>query len=1312
MAAENWFDRQRASLQLLQTLVRERAAGEKALTDGYSAAVDAAEKEVAKSRRVLGAARARALGEQAAERAAAEAQLQSALGDAERTAATGYQETKTRTEQSHRAAEAQIKNETKERYWTVDSLHEAGEKQASELKDTQLRTAKLGVAQIERQWSAAEAILGRVQLSRDDVEFRASRLPSAIKTDPEGKLEKCLEDSTAAVARLQRALLTKFAGLLGTMLCVFAAGAISTGIAFAAGLSVPSALGVGFAGAILLGLALRQLLVFLARRQVRDRGTALGVFLSEAERAAENLAAHAEATYQASRAALNKAHARDRASIEEQHHANLARAVKSAASTLRNNQERYEAGFAVSKLKRRADEFETARKYDVEAAGLAADFDGQLARAEAKYDAALESAESARSGDWERLSDRWQSGLNDVGASVRDAQSSGSSFPNWPAVLSGTAALASEVPAGIRFGEYRVDAAALPEGVPTDSRLTPEHPVDAVVPAYLPFPDGCSVVLKARDEGRAATVNALQAMMLRFLTGLPPGKVRFTILDPVGLGENFAAFMHLADFDELLVTNRIWTEPSQIDAKLTDLTEHMENVIQKYLRNQYKSIEEYNRAAGEVAEPYRVLVAANFPTNFTPDAARRLVSIMSSGPACGVCTILGVDMAVALPRDFRLADLEQVSLNLAWKEGAFRAADPALEPFSLTLDRPPGSEDIVAIVRKIGEASRNAARVEVPFEFIAPTADQVWAASTKTGFNIPIGRSGATKRQILSLGRGTAQHALIAGKTGSGKSTLMHALITNLAMTYSPTEAELYLIDFKKGVEFKMYAEMHLPHARVIAIESEREFGLSVLQRLDGILRERGDRFRALGVNDFPSFRESHPGEPLPRILLVVDEFQEFFVEDDKLSQEAGLLIDRLVRQGRAFGVHVILGSQTLGGGYSLPRSTIDQMAVRIALQCSEADAQLILSKDNSAARLLTRPGEAIYNDANGLQDGNNPFQVVWLSEDRRESILHKLHERSAVPSKCLVFEGSAAAELADNAKLRHLLASPGETGPATLWLGDAIAIKDPTAAVFRPQSGANLLLIGQSEDAALAILTAGLVSLAARYRDPNIAAVLDGTPDDSEFADTLRGVCASLRLAPLVERAELAATLSAFAAEVDGRLNGTIAERAPRFLFVHGLHRLRELRKSEEDFGYGRRGEKTVSPGDQFAAILREGPAVGIHVIAWCDSVMNLTRAVDRQGMREFTLRVLFQMSANDSAQLIDTPAASRLGRTRALFVEEGTERPEKFRPYGQASSGWLKEIGAKLWLQLPTISTEAAKGEVPMQPDDSPLSPATDRP
>src|SRR5262249_15415274 len=146
--------------------------------------------------------------------------------------------------------------------------------------------------------------------------------------------------------------------------------------------------------------------------------------------------------------------------------------------------------------------------------------------------------------------------------------------------------------------------------------------------------------------------------------------------------------------------------------------------------------------------------------------------------------------------------------------------------------------------------------------------------------------------------------------------------ITNLALCYGPEEVELYLVDFKKGVEFKPYATYELPHARVVAIESEREFGLSVLQRLDAELKQRGDRFRELGVQDLAGCRQL-PGAPhYPRILLIVDEFQEFFTEDDRLAQDAALVLDRLVRQGRAFGIHVLLGSQTLGGAYSLARST------------------------------------------------------------------------------------------------------------------------------------------------------------------------------------------------------------------------------------------------------------------------------------------------------------------------------------------------------------------------------------------------------
>jgi hypothetical protein len=338
--------------------------------------------------------------------------------------------------------------------------------------------------------------------------------------------------------------------------------------------------------------------------------------------------------------------------------------------------------------------------------------------------------------------------------------------------------------------------------------------------------------------------------------------------------------------------------PAGHRARLSDLTDHTASVIQKYLRNQYRTIEEYNRAAGEVAEPYRVLVVANFPNNFTPDAAKRLVSLANSGPSCGVCVLVTADTRAVMPRDFNIADLEAASYTLVWKENRFVPKDAVLAPFPPKLDAPPAPAALAALVQRVGKASKEAARVEVPFEYIAPAPADVWAGSAAKGFEVAVGRAGATRKQLFALGRGTAQHAVVAGKTGSGKSTLLHALITNLALTYSPDEAELYLIDFKEGVEFQWYATYQLPHARVVAIQSEREFGVSVLQRLDGILRERGERFRDAGVNDLAGYRAVKPDEKTPRILLVIDEFQAFFTEDDRLAQEASLLLDRLVRQG------------------------------------------------------------------------------------------------------------------------------------------------------------------------------------------------------------------------------------------------------------------------------------------------------------------------------------------------------------------------------------------------------------------------------
>ncbi len=626
---------------------------------------------------------------------------------------------------------------------------------------------------------------------------------------------------------------------------------------------------------------------------------------------------------------------------------------------------------------------------------------------------------------WNSLIKTWTEGMGRIDDTLRQVNEEASRrFLEWSRPELDGWKPPTEVPPGLRFGTFAVDLSQFPNGIPVDPRLK-SVTTHFDLPALLPFPIQGSMLIRAADAGKEATIVLLQSLMLRYLTSVPPGKVRFTIIDPVGLGENFAAFMHLGDYHELLVTNRIWTEASHIEQRLTDLTEHMENVIQKYLRNEFETIEEYNTMAGEVAEPFRVVVVANFPTNFNDNAIRRLVSIVSSGARCGVYALVLLDTKLQLPSGFQLKELESHCVNMVWKEGRLHWREPNFGRYPLALDTPPDQSRFSELLHKVGNAARDANRVEVPFEFIAPKPDQYWSFDSSKGVDIPLGRAGATKLQHLKLGKGTSQHVLTSGKTGSGKSTLLARPDHQRRAAVQPRPARA-LPD--RLQERRRVQGLRRDGAAPRAGHRRRERTRVRLERAPAAGRRaqgtRGEIYRELGCQDLAGYREARPEVPMPRILLIVDEFQEFFVEDDKIAQEVTLLLDRLVRQGRAFGMHVIWARRPWAAQYSLPRATLGQMAVRIALQCSEADAHLILSEDNTAARLLTRPGEAIYNDANGMMEGNNLFQVVWLPDARREVYLEKIREmarglKRTIPPP-IVFEGNLPAEVGKNPLLKR----------------------------------------------------------------------------------------------------------------------------------------------------------------------------------------------------------------------------------------------------------------------------------------------------
>ncbi|MGH8046660.1 MAG: FtsK/SpoIIIE domain-containing protein [Chthoniobacterales bacterium] len=886
---------------------------------------------------------------------------------------------------------------------------------------------------------------------------------------------------------------------------------------------------------------------------------------------------------------------------------------------------------------------------------------------------------------WRELETRWHAEIEPLYAAVAEMNAGAdSTFPPWTQEYVENWRPRTEFLPATKFARLDVD---IPPGV-AGSRLRLPGPDQVSIPLALAYPGCGSLLFEVDGPVGASVISCLNQIILRLLATTPPAKLSFTIIDPVGLGQNFAGLMHLGDYEESLISRRIWTQSDQIEARLAELNQHIEKIIQMYLRDEYPTIVEYNEQAGSTAEKYHFLVVADFPANFSETAVKRLQSIITSGPRCGVYTFVHWDKRQPMPSGFVADELRTNSVCIQGsRSGLVLESENTAVDARLVLDPAPATDVAIEFIEKVGTSSTEANQVQVPFEAISPQV--LWQGDTTNELRIAVGRTGATKQQMLAIGKGTRQHALLAGKTGSGKSTLLHVIITNLALTCSPEQVEFYLIDFKKGVEFKCYAEKKLPHAKVVAIESDREFGLSVLQRVDDELRRRGDLFRKLGVQDVAGYKregaKAKPDgglEPMPRTMLIIDEFQELFVEDDSIAQSASVLLDRIVRQGRAFGIHVLLGSQTLGGAYSLARATLGQMVIRIALQCNEADSYLIMDDNNPAPRLLSRPGEGIYNDSAGVLEGNSPFQVCWLPEDERDRCLDKIRaeaerhpEMDATP---IVFEGNAPANIGENALLAHVLQTRATKAPvaARAWIGAPNSIKGPTELVFHRQSGSNLLVVGQRDEAALAMLGNSLLALAAQYPAGSAKFVfLHSTAPGSADLEFIEGIVESVSHPVTVATGQhIEDVLKELHGELKQRADGVPGAQEIYF-FVHGLQRFKKLRH-EDDFDFSMGGDEApAKPGAQFAELVAEGATNGIHVLTSVDTLSSVNRFFNRKALGEFEMRVVFQMSANDSASLIDSPKGGNLGLHRALYYNEREGSLETFRPYATPDVGWLEK-------------------------------------
>ena len=240
--------------------------------------------------------------------------------------------------------------------------------------------------------------------------------------------------------------------------------------------------------------------------------------------------------------------------------------------------------------------------------------------------------------------------------------------------------------------------------------------------------------------------------------------------------------------------------------------------------------------------------------------------------------------------------------------------------------------------------------------------------------------------------QGMGPHGLLIGATGSGKSEVLRTLVLALALTHSPEQLNLVLVDFKGGATFAGMSD--LPH--VSAMISNLESELSLVDRmqdaLQGEMVRRQEVLREAGnyanVSEYEADRIAgkHELPPLPALFIVLDEFTEMLMAKPEFG-EVFIMIGRL---GRSLSVHLLLASQKMDLGKA--RGLESHLSYRIALKTfTENDSREVLGIPD-AAKLPPLPGSGFLK-AGG--DGLVRFRASYVAAPPPARTLASISEAS-----------------------------------------------------------------------------------------------------------------------------------------------------------------------------------------------------------------------------------------------------------------------------------------------------------------------------
>lgn len=811
----------------------------------------------------------------------------------------------------------------------------------------------------------------------------------------------------------------------------------------------------------------------------------------------------------------------------------------------------------------------------------------------------------------------------------------------------------------------RTSVPYLPDGLHTKDQIGMKTFETPTIMEWMGGQSGQNFVINYSNKSANKAEARLNQLVVDMLLSLPSRSINIHFVD--------LTFSAQASFLTRNLDEKIYGKLISSSNDWNHLKDSLREKMAKALE-EYGDVAKYNDSKNRVVVPYDVVVINDYQkcVNEMSD----LDALFENGHKGGIYFILMNNLDCKSDRDIdslmALKDFYQVleAENFGnYSKDAFIRCTPILDNPILAK----------ACFNYINEGA------ELPQVAVASVDyDKILSKGFETidkAMVIPVGSSENGELVDFTIDTVSHIHCFIIGQSGTGKSVFLHDVIIGAMAKYSPDELELYLMDFKiGGVEFNRYRNEK--HVKALLVDnSDIQITLEILRDISNKMRERGKQLRASGVSNIVVYNQVNPTKKMPRIVFIADECHVMFPtmnsKDTKLYREISEILQKIAKEGRSQGVHLVLATQTIAQA-EISSEILNNISDFYLLKCSPSDSErLVRGSVDTTSGLKT--GQVLHHDI----DHDVVFKSTYLPTSQTLEIIKKINDKTkASKNEQFYFVGSQIFEIDDEVK--NLLTEKGDA----IAFGRSIDTKmEPVVIPLRNEYADNVMLFGINDEEQVSRTTmASIKSL--RISNKNIKIkVINCLSAEQRNTTKMLNDWENKGEIELLNPQNCGGELVNIA--------NSIMERTaePTVLYILGQERFRELRMDMEiaftkptvaadDFGFD---SSMFTAGDSGSMnfnsyqkaieyILKNGAEVGVHVILQIDKPKQLLfsdymSAKDFFNMFHHLIMLKSDENAVNSLGMSDDlkleNLSSDIERLRAIYYNETNNSYTLFTPF-----------------------------------------------